>query len=94
MTEGCELCEAAPITQWFHSDDTCWIAECEACFTPMVVWRQHGTEPPEGDRSHMLEQLERVAAEVLGAEGYLIDPVMRQIPDHFHAHARKRWRMP
>ena len=42
----CDLCEAAKITHWFHEDDVCWIAECELCSTPMVVWKDHGTEPP------------------------------------------------
>ena len=43
------LREAARITPWYHEDDICWIAECEICEVPMVVWRHHGTEPP-GDR--------------------------------------------
>ena len=42
----CDLCEAARITEWFHEDDVCWIAECEICAVPMVVWRGHGTDPP------------------------------------------------
>ena len=44
--DDCDLCEAARITPWFHEDDVCWIAECEICYVPMVVWRFHGTEPP------------------------------------------------
>ena len=40
--ENCDLCEAARITPWFHEDDICWIAECEICAVPMVVWRSHG----------------------------------------------------
>ena len=24
----------------------CWVADCEICAVPMVVWRHHGTEPP------------------------------------------------
>jgi hypothetical protein len=36
----------------------------------------------------MIAELERVATERFGAGGYSIDRVMRQIPDHFHAHAR------
>lgn len=85
---GCELCEAARITEWHHEDDVCWIADCEICDVPMVVWKQHGPEPPEDQRAHMLEQLERVGAEQFGPDGFTIDGVMRQIPDHFHAHAR------
>ena len=36
----------------------------------------------------MLEHLARVATVQLGDGEFVIDPVMRQIPDHFHAHAR------
>jgi hypothetical protein len=36
----------------------------------------------------MLEALQRVGTERFGTDGFSIDAVMRQIPDHFHAHAR------
>lgn len=90
--DGCDLCEAARFTPWFHEDDICWIAECEVCSVPMVVWRWHGVDLPDDELAHMLAHLESVAIEVLGEGRYVIDRVMRQIPDHFHAHARKRWR--
>ena len=45
--ESCELCEAARVTEWYHEDDVCWVAECEACFVPMVVWKRHDPNPPE-----------------------------------------------
>ncbi|HUW03641.1 MAG TPA: hypothetical protein VMW08_14880 [Acidimicrobiales bacterium] len=93
MSTDCELCEAAPITPWFHEDDICWIAECEACFVPMVVWREHGASPDEETLAHMLGQLERVATEQIGTD-HRIDTMMRQIPDHFHAHARRPFRFP
>lgn len=85
---GCDLCEAAKITPWFYEDDTCWVADCEVCDVPMVVWRQHGNEPPATEVDHMLSQLAVVADERLGAGTWTFDRVMRQIPDHFHAHAR------
>ena len=43
---SCELCEAARLTEWFHEDDDCWIAECESCSVPMVVWKIHDADPP------------------------------------------------
>ena len=97
--DGCELCEAARFTPWFHEDDTCWIAECEVCAIPMVVWNRHGTEPPEVEVEHMLRELTRVGREVFGDVEFTIDRVMRQIPTHFHAHARdanwwsRRWKI-
>ena len=84
----CELCEAARLTTWYHEDDVCWVADCEICNVPMVVWRTHGTDPSPEDLEHMLTQLGRVADEVLGTATWSVDAVMRQIPDHFHAHAR------
>jgi hypothetical protein len=84
--DGCDLCEAARITHWFHEDDICWIAECEICDTPMVVWRYHGIEVPGEHHSHMMSELARVADGVF--DGHYVDDNMRNIPDHYHAHAR------
>jgi hypothetical protein len=86
--DDCDLCEAAKLTRWYHEDDVCWVAECEACATPMVVWRWHGTEPPDEHRAHMLEVLDRIGAKVFAE--HRIDGHMRQVPDHFHAHARPK----
>ena len=84
----CDLCEAAQLTTWHHEDQVCWVADCEICDVPMVVWKRHGPEPPDAELAHMLEQLDRVAVARFGAEGFTVDRIMRQIPDHFHAHAR------
>jgi hypothetical protein len=94
---ACELCEAARFTHWYHEDDICWVADCEVCDTPMVVWRSHGTDPPAAHVSHMLERLAEAGRLRFGPDGWTIDRVMRQIPDHFHAHLRdpgwmrRRW---
>src|SRR5260370_40390326 len=50
---GCDLCRAARITPWHHEEDICWIAECDVCDVPMVVWRYHGTGPPAEHVTHM-----------------------------------------
>jgi hypothetical protein len=84
--DGCDLCEAARITPWFHEDDVCWIAECEICATPMAVWRWHGVDPPVDDLAHIQAQLARVADSVFAA--HYLDDNMRNIPDHYHVHAR------
>ncbi len=88
--DHCELCEAARLTPWHHEDEVCWVADCEVCDTPMVVWQEHGNEPPEAAVEHMLAQLTRVADARFGEDAWTMDRVMRQIPDHFHAHARDR----
>ena len=85
----CDLREAARITEWFHEDDVCWIAECEICATPMVVWRHHGVAPPRDHLDHMHERLADVVASNFEFVHY-VDDHMRNIPDHYHAHARPR----
>ncbi len=89
MTDpGCELCRADRFTHWYHEDEICWVADCEACATPMVVWKRHGEVPPEDAVHHMLAVLGRTAELRFGPGGYRIDRHMRQVPEHFHAHAR------
>ena len=90
MSGVCELCEAAPLTPWWFEDDVCWVAECESCSVPMVVWRVHGAEPPIDLRERMLDRLREVA-DVQGPARYWVDDAPRTIPDHWHAHARRRW---
>ena len=85
----CDLCEAARITEWFHEDDVCWVAECEICAVPMVVWRVHDAAPPPLALSHMHDRLAEVVASYFSFEHY-VDDNMRNIPDHYHAHARPR----
>ncbi len=85
---ACELCRADRFTHWYHEDDHCWVADCEACGVPMVVWNGHGDTPPDSVVSHLIERLEAVARERFGPTGWSIDRQMRQVPEHFHAHAR------
>lgn len=87
--DDCDLCEAARLTEWFYEDDICWIAECEVCVVPMVVWRHHGTAPPPEHHAHMMAMLNRVVGDHFEFEHY-VDDNMRNIPDHYHAHARPR----
>ena len=89
VSAGCELCEAARLTEWYLEDDLCWVAECEACFVPMVVWKRHDPNPPEEVRVVLLQRLSAVADRVLSGE-YWIDDRLRSIPGHYHAHARRR----
>lgn len=58
----------------------------------MVVWKQHGTDPPESEREHMMEHLTRVGEERFGEShgGIWFDAERRSIPDHFHVHARPK----
>jgi hypothetical protein len=85
----CLLCTAERVTDWFHEDDDCWVAECMVCRTPMVVWRTHGL-PESPHATELLAVLARIAGERYGNDGYWIDPERRRIPDHWHAHARPK----
>lgn len=83
----CELCEAARFTEWYYEDEECWCAECEACRVPMVVWKSHDPAPPPEVRERLISVLSAVATQ-LGFTRWVLDDVMRTIPDHFHVHAR------
>ena len=85
----CELCEAARLTEWFYEDDECWIAECESCSVPMVVWRAHDNQPPDDVKASLHAKLGAVVLEHFEYEHY-VDDNLRQIPEHYHAHARPR----
>jgi hypothetical protein len=87
--DHCDLCEAARITPWFHEDDVCWIAECEICAVPMVVWREHSVEPPPEVLEHLHARLAAVVVEHFEFEHY-VDDNMRKNPDQNHAHARPK----
>ncbi|MHB1088482.1 MAG: hypothetical protein ACYC19_06940 [Acidimicrobiales bacterium] len=89
MTSACDLCEAAIITTRYYEDDLCWIADCEICMVPMVVWRSHDPTPPEELKENLRSALAKVANEVLGEGNWSLDDHMRNIPDHYHAHARR-----
>ena len=58
--DRCDLCRAARLTPWYHEDEICWIAECEICEVPMVVWRWHGVTPPADHVEHMRTHLGEV----------------------------------
>jgi hypothetical protein len=83
---GCELCAAERLTRWYHEDDVCWVADCEVCDVPMVVWRIHGTAPSDGEIAHMTARLAEATRIRFGT--FAVDLFRRNIPDHWHAHGR------
>jgi hypothetical protein len=84
---ACMLCDAEPLTERYHDDDACWVADCMVCMTPMVVWKIHGLPDADLERD-LLAHLGRVAADRYGTDGFYVDGERRRIPDHWHAHAR------
>ena len=90
MSPSCELCEAAALTRRFEEGPDYWIAECEACGVPLVVWRTHDALPPPAIRVALWLRLARVANEELGVGAWRLDDRLRTIGGHYHAHARRR----
>ncbi len=88
MSDRCDLCEAAVITTRYYEDEACWIADCEICLVPMVVWRRHDASPPADVKTRLHQTLGVIADRELGEGNWGIDDHMRNIPDHYHAHAR------
>lgn len=84
----CELCEAARFTHWYAENEHGWVADCEVCSVPMVVWWHHGTEPDAETVAELHRLLADAADERFGPDNWRLDTTMRQIPTHFHAHAR------
>jgi diadenosine tetraphosphate (Ap4A) HIT family hydrolase len=59
----------------------------------MAVLGEHRKTASEAERAFMIEALNLIARQKYGDNEFIIDDVMRQIPDHCHIHVRpKRWR--
>ena len=86
---ACELCEAARLTERFYEDDVCWIAECESCSVPMVVWKRHDPDPPEEIRVVLSRKIAAIMESHFENDWWL-DDNLRSIDHHYHAHARTR----
>lgn len=92
----CELCELREYTQHyakFVHPFKFSILDCDSCDAPMVVLGDHRTNVTDQERAFMIEALSVVARAKYGEDKFIIDGVMRQIPDHCHIHARPiiRW---
>ena len=91
----CDLCELTEYTPWYARFTLPFkftLLDCDSCDTPMAVLGEHRAIPTDEEREFMVEALSLVARKKYGGEGFVIDGVMRQIPDHCHIHARpKRW---
>ena len=57
------------------------ILDCDSCDTPMAVLGEHRADPTAEERAFMVEALSLIARSKYGAGEFIIDGVMRQIPD-------------
>jgi hypothetical protein len=86
----CELCELARTTPWYAEFDQPFrfaILDCDSCDVPMAVLGDHRKAPNEAERAVMQTELGKIADEKY-PQGWVFDDNMRQIPDHYHLHAR------
>jgi len=87
---ACELCAPARTTTWHAEFDAPYrfvIIDCDSCDVPMAVLGEHRPAPTEGERAALQRELAKIAdAKFPG--GWFFDDHMRQIPDHYHLHAR------
>jgi len=91
MSESvCELCECAHITAWhavYEEPFQFVIIDCDSCDVPMAVLGEHRPAPSEMEREFMRQALAAIA-DARFRNGWYFDDHMRQIPDHYHLHAR------
>lgn len=86
----CELCQLARTTQWYAEIIEPFrfaILDCDSCDVPMAVLGEHRAAPSEDERAVMQARLAEIADEKY-PDGWFFDDHMRQIPDHYHLHAR------
>jgi len=87
---GCELCELARTTTWYVVYDEpvrFTILDCDSCDVPMAVLGAHRATPTSEERVAMHAALGSLADRKY-PRGWYLDDHMRQIPDHYHVHAR------
>jgi len=86
----CELCECARITAWHATYEEPFrfvIIDCDSCDVPMAVLGEHRSVPSAAEREFMRRALATIA-DATFRNGWYFDDHMRQIPDHYHLHAR------
>lgn len=86
----CELCELARTTKWYvevQEPFAFTILDCDSCDVPMAVLGEHRKAPSDAEKAVMRDALAAVANEKY-PQGWVFDDHMRQIPDHYHLHAR------
>ncbi|MFM8412127.1 MAG: hypothetical protein ACKOCT_17845 [Alphaproteobacteria bacterium] len=97
MSEGapaearrCELCDLVRSTRWyaeFHEPVRFTVLDCDSCDVPMAVLGEHRAAATDDEKAVMTAVL-RAVTDSLGLGEVTFDDRMRQIPDHYHVHAR------
>lgn len=88
--KACELCALQRTTTWYETHEEPFrftILDCDSCDVPMAVLGIHRARPTDAERTHLQQALARIA-DAKYPHGWFFDDHMRQIPDHYHLHAR------
>ncbi|HEY8517226.1 MAG TPA: hypothetical protein VIS07_17085 [Candidatus Binatia bacterium] len=93
--KACELCELARTTRWyaqFFEPFPFTVLDCDSCDVPMAVLGEHRATVSAEERAVMERALRLIGDNLQLGELYF-DDHMRQIPEHYHLHARvkPRW---
>ena len=86
----CELCELVPSTTWYaevREPFPFTVLDCDSCDVPMAVLGTHKASVSEAEGRVIRRELAKVANRMY-PQGWVFDDNMRQIPDHYHIHAR------
>ena len=84
----CDLCILEDKTNTYLETDKFIILDCDSCFIPMVVWKEHTMKIDSEDERLMEESLVKVAKQFYKHDNFKIDKNQRAIPDHLHWHSR------
>lgn len=93
MSRPCELCALTRTTTWYEEHDEPFrfvILDCDSCDVPMAVLGVHRAAITGAERAVIQAALARVA-DAKYPRGWYFDDHMRQIPEHYHVHARPKW---
>ena len=88
--DPCELCGLTRTTTWYREYTEPFrftILDCDSCDVPMAVLGEHRAEPTPEERQ-VLQQALGAIADNKFPNGWFFDDHMRQIPNHYHVHAR------
>ncbi len=88
--KSCELCSLSRTTTWYAEVQEPFaftVLDCDSCDVPMAVLGAHRARASDEQYQVMRRELEKVA-EGKYPQGWFLDDHMRQIPDHYHLHAR------
>jgi len=91
--DACELCALARTTTWYAEVDEPFrfvLLDCDSCDVPMAVLGAHRAVVSDDERAVIQAALARIA-DARYPQGWFFDDHMRQIPDHYHVHARPKW---